>query len=310
MHEFFINKQYIATFRTYVAPEFKISDQLLRNYYSSDLSLHNEASNAIVLTTLKNLNYPQWIDYVDYIDLMLYEANISPKEGNELIVVLNLSKDLAAIAIYTLINSDYVFTNSIENLLPIQNIAFLPVPQAEYHFIVADQLLDERLGAFFIEQFIEIFLYQKDSFKSVWKKTKYMNEIYNAQWLNPSASPSEWIEVIEKNTIKFHEKHHLSISVSMHKQKLQAIKDTFPLKEDFKPLEEIVSTEFFYWSPKHRRFIMNEGTIHNGTRPVAILDDTENWLESFLGFQSRNYKVLTLDGEIFFINKQHITINK
>ncbi|WZL74595.1 hypothetical protein QBE52_07855 [Clostridiaceae bacterium 35-E11] len=308
IQEFLNHKQNIATFKAYTSPSFKISDQLLKNYYSNDTALQDEASKSIVLTTLNNLNFQQWIDYIDYIDILLYQSNISSEENNELIVVLNLSKDLAVIAIYTSLNDEYVFISSIENLLPIQSITFLPIPASSYNFIVTNQLLDERLGGFFIEEFIEIFLYQNNVFKSVWKKTKYMDEIYNAQWINPSESPSKWIEVIERNTIEFHKKPRLSISVSTHKQKLQAIKDTFPLKEDFHPLKALVVNECFYWSPKYQNFIMNEGIVQNTTKSVAILDDTENWLEYYLGFKSRNYKVLTEDQKIFYIKKQDITI--
>ncbi|QXM06222.1 hypothetical protein [Crassaminicella indica] len=307
-NEFFNNNQYITTFKTYVIPNLKISNKLLENYYSTNTTLHKKASEAILLTTLKNLKYNQWIEYADYIDLILYKSNVLPYNKDELIVVLNLSKDSSVIAIYSHVNNEYIFTNKIENVLPVQNIKFLPVPELGYNMLITDQLLDERLGAFFLEEFIEIFVYRDDHFKSVFKKAKYKEEIYNAEWVDPKASSEKWIKIIEANNITFNQKPKLNISVSINQKKFETIKKTFPAKGDFKLTEEIVTQENYYWSPKYQMFVMNEGIIKNSTTAIAIIDDTNHWLESFLGFPSNNYKILTENGKVFYLHKQFVSI--
>ncbi|QZY56520.1 hypothetical protein [Crassaminicella profunda] len=310
LNEFFNNNQYISTFKTYVVPNLKISNTLLEDYYSTNSNLHKKASESIILTTLKNLNYDQWIEYIDYIDLILYKSNVLPAHEDELIVVLNLSKDTSVIAIYSSINDEYVFTNKIENILPVQNIKFIPVSELGYNLLITDQLLDERLGAFFLEEFIEIFLYTDDNFKSVFKKTKYKDEIYNAKWINPKASPNEWIKIIENNHITFNQKPKLNIQVSISRQKFKTMKKTFPSKEDFKLIEEIITQENYYWNPKYQMFVINEGMIKNSSTSVAIIDDTNHWTESFLGFPSNNYKIITKNGKIFYLHKQFISIKQ
>lgn len=310
LNEFFNNNQYISTFKTYLVPDLKISKELLNTYYGENDTLRKESSKSIILTTLKNLKYDQWIEYADYIQLMIYQSNILPFNEDELLVVLNLSKDTSVIAIYTPVNDEYVFTNKIENILPIQNISFLPSPELGHNLIITNQLLDERLGAFFLEEFIEIFVYLDDNFKSVWKKTKYKDETYNAQWLNPKAASNEWTKIIENNQIQFDKNPNLNIAVSIKRKKLKSIKETFPLKEDFKLVEELVTQENYYWNPKYKRFIIKEGTIKTNSEPIAIIDDTNHWLESFLGFSSNNYKVITTNGKIIYMDKKLITIKQ
>ncbi|MCT4621168.1 MAG: hypothetical protein N4A62_17490 [Marinisporobacter sp.] len=309
-NQFFNNNQYISTFKTFVVPDLKISNKVLEDYYSTNNIRHKKASESIILTTLKNLKYNQWIEYIDYIDLILYKSDVLPSNGEELIAVLNLSKDTSVIAIYSSVNDEYIFTTKIENVLPIQSIKFLPVPELGYNLLITDQLLDERLGAFFLENFVEIFLYTDGTFKNVFKKTKYKEEIYNAAWINPKDSPDKWIKIMENNNITFDQNQKLSISVSINRQKFETIKKTFPSKEDFKLTEEIITQENYYWTPNYQTFIMKEGTIKNSTTSIAIVDDTNHWLESFLGFPSNNYKIITKDGKIFYLHKQFISIDQ
>ncbi|WP_053957594.1 hypothetical protein [Inediibacterium massiliense] len=307
-YQFLYQNEYVSTFKTYVIPNLKISSSLIDEYKSSEESLHKQAKESIILTTLKNLNYDQWIKYIEYMDINLYEENIIPNDENELIISLNLSKDLSVIAIYRLIGNEYVFTNKVENLVPLESIEFMPIKDLGYNLMITHQLLDERFGAFFVEQFIEIFLYLDDEFKSIFKKTKYSDEIYASKWIDKKAPSDEWIQIIENNQIDIIQKEYPVISVSIHRQKGKAIKNKFPSPSDFKPIESIVTKETYYYSSKYKNFILGEGTIQHSSKPIAIIEDTNHWIESFLGFSSNNYKVLTEQGEILFIHKDLITL--
>ncbi len=258
LFEWDISRKYISTFQYYITVPIKISQKLLQDYDSNIPSLKKSASNSIIKATLENLNYQHWQKYIDYIDLSIYKAHVLPKSEGELIVVLNLSKDLAVVSIYTLQNDLYAFSHKIEDILPIQNIQFISVPQSDYNFIITEQLLDERLGAFFEERFIEIFVYSNNTFTSAWKKTKYLNEIYNAQWVNPIESSEKWFQTIEDNQIEFKKNETVKISVSIHKQKRETFKKSVPSYKDFKPILDICTEESFYWNPKYQRFIIAE----------------------------------------------------
>ena len=260
---FLINKKYISAFQFHIHSSKKISQKILQDYYSSNPSVQKDAARFIIECTLENLNYHHWQEYIEYIDLSLYQAHVLPNSGGELIAVLNLSKDLAAIGIYTLQNDTYIFSHKIEELLPVQNLEFISVPHQDYQFIISEQRLDERFGALFEERYLEIFVYQNDSFQSIWKKIKYLNEIYNAQWMDPSESSEKWFQTIEDNQIEFIKNETIKISVSIHKQKREALKKSIPLPKDFKDVLDIRTEEIFYWNPDYQQFIIQKKTPYS-----------------------------------------------
>lgn len=144
-----------------------ISRNSLLEYHSNDTDLSFHAKNQIAKIVLDKLEYTHWNDLIEYIDTSIYQEKILPSTTSQLIIVLNLSKDLAVIAIFDKINGEYIFYSKIENLVPISNIFFYTYPSKDYKFMAIKQVLDEKLGAFVFEEFIEIFFYLDDSFVSV-----------------------------------------------------------------------------------------------------------------------------------------------
>lgn len=309
LNEFFMDLQYINTFRSYVMSQLKIPYSLIDDYNSDNIELNAKASEEIIRTTLKNIGYEHWNEYLNYIELKIYKSNVLPTPDEELIVVLNLSKDLAVIAVYSSLEEAYVYKTALKDILPIETINFLKAPEKSYNFLVTEQILDERFGAFFVDQFVEIYLYEFDHFNSVFKKSKYLQEVYNFRWINPDASSDRWLKIIENNDIRINEGSNLNIDVSIFRQKLTAIKDSMPLDTDYSPVEEIITEERYYWSPKYSHFAIFEGRKKNSTTVVAVIDDTAIWRESFLGLRSNNYQVKTIEGEVIFIDKNSITTN-
>ncbi|MBF8982028.1 hypothetical protein IZY60_00610 [Lutibacter sp. B2] len=286
------HNQYISTFKSYVITQKKISQELLTDYYSTHKNIQQKAKHSIISTTLKNLEYEKWLPYMDYIDILVYFSDVLPGNDQELIVALNLSKDVSVIAIYTKINNEYIFTNKIENLLPIQNITFIKMPELNYNSLITDQLLDERLGAFYIEEFIEIFTYVDTDFKSTWKKTKYSDEIFNLEWIDADASPKDWLKIVSKSDITFNEKVPLTIDVSTHITKFKAISTKFPSLEEFKIIDQKNEQEKFYWDSKDQNFL----PIKN-TQSSNIAQDTNNLIQTFLGLKSNTYPVLPYENQ-------------
>lgn len=306
LNQFFIDSQSISTFKSYVVSQLKIPFSVLNEYKSHDQELSKEASKEIILTTLKNLGYEHWMEYLDYIELNVYQANVTESAEKELIVTLNLSKDLAAIAVYSPINQEYVYKTAIKNILPIKKLSFLKVPNKEFNFIVTEQLLDERFGAFFIEQFLEIYLFENNCFNSVFKKSIYLEEVYSLKWIDPSADDDHWVKIIENNIIDIKENAKLSIEVSSYKKKLAATSQFIPKASEYKTVEEITTAETYYWSTKFSHFVIFEGVDENSTAEVAVLEDTSSWKENFLGLRSNNYRIKTFSGEIVFKKKNSI----
>ena len=307
LDKFFINRQYIDTFKSFANPEFKISESILEDYYSDDYLVSKNAADTIIHITLKNLGYKQWLEYISYMELKVFRDNIIPDNKDELLIVLNLSKDSAVIAVYTHIGGEYVYMRALEDILPVQNISFIEIPNENTKLLQVEQILDERLGAFFMEQFIEIFSYVDEEFKRVWKKTKVLEEIYNQQWIDPQSRDDQWIKILENNTIDILNENTINIKVIINRKKLTAVKDTVPSENDFTLVEELITEEKYYWNPKYQHFIIFEGIDQESIQSVAIINDTTLWRESYFGIESNNYVVKKADGKTVFINQSFIT---
>ena len=227
-----------------------------------------------------------------------------------MIVVLNLSKDTAVIAVYTHINDEYIYSNSIKDIVPVKSLTFIKVPEHNYSFLVTEQILDERFGAYYIDQFIEIFFYTENKFKGVWRYSKYSQEVYNLQWTDSTADGNTWIKITESNGIEFTENMNLFINTTIIRQKFMAEKDSFPSDLDFHLVEEVLTGESFYWSPKYSHFVLNEGVEKDSMMPIAIIKDTSQLKESFMGIQSNSYKVKTDNGDILYLGKEMVVMDK
>ena len=298
------------TFKSYVSPQQKITKDLFDQYTSTNETIKNKAKHTITEITLKNLNQQQWLTYIDYIDLKVYTSNVLPENGMELIVVLNLSKDQSVVGIYRPIGNEYVFSSKIENILPIETIDFMPIPDLGYNFMISHHLIDERLGGFFIERFVRIYMYSDRQFKSIWQETKYSEEIYRLQWLDPTASANHWNKITINNLIRFESTPALHIILETNQKKFSTTHEDIPSASMFKLQDLFCSIETFYWHPAYKHFVIGEGLLKSTGKPVAILTNTEHSKESFLGYLSKNYRILTSDGKIEYTSKDNLTLKK
>ncbi|MBB6219055.1 hypothetical protein HNQ80_005237 [Anaerosolibacter carboniphilus] len=310
LQQFFDNQENLMTFKSYVSPEQKLSQKLIDHYNGTDEKMKKEAKDTIVEITLKNLDQQQWLTYLDYIDLKLYTSNVLPERDLELIVSLNLSKDQAAMAIYRPLANEYIYTSKIENILPIEKIDFIPIPELGYNFIVSHQLIDERLGAFFIERFIKVYMYSDHGFKNIWQGTKFSEEIYRLQLQDPSAPEDQWAKVTVNNLIRFESKPTLHIVLETNQKKYSAFHDSLPSSSMFKLQDRFRSIETFYWHPAYQHFIIGEGLLKTTGKPIAILTDAEHSKENFSGYSLKNYRILTPDRKIEYISKDSIITTK
>ena len=308
LNTFYHDQAAVRTFRNHAARNRKLTNKTIQQYLNGSENERENARNLLIHTTLKNMNYEKWLDYQEYIDLLLYTADIMPGSGEELIIVLNLSKDLAVAAVYRSLNQEYVFIHSLENLLPVEKIEFFLIPDLGYQTLNIYQILDERLGAYILEKFVESYGWISGRWQSLWKKTVYMEEIYNQQWINPQSSRDQWIKIVEDNEIRFLQQPNPQIHVTIKRSKLTAVKKQLPMPEDFRLQERIQAHEFYHWSTRFQRYILKEGTLEECTTPVAIIQDLETSVESYLGFISKAYKVTYLNGKTGYIHKDRLSI--
>lgn len=255
---FFESPKNIATFKRYSSPTYKINKSLIKT-----LDNDSDSKKQIIDLVLNIIKYNKWQDYKDYIDIEVYYGNVIPNLSEQLILTLNLSKDLGVIAIFEEINDNYIFHSKIDNLAPIKKLTFINHPTKHKDLMLVYQILNERLGALFYENFIQIYDYDDLNFNIVWEKVILREEIYKENWLNVNASDTEWTMIIEESQIDFDYKNPLKINTITSLKKYKAQSKIAPSKNDFFLTEEISHDKIYYWSEQYNMFVLGELTGDN-----------------------------------------------
>ncbi|SDK36895.1 hypothetical protein [Natronincola ferrireducens] len=300
---FFQSPETIATFQAYTSSSHKIEKELIDLYHNEDTNIQKEAKDSIIEKALTVTGYEQWMEFIDYIDMNLYIDNILPQQSDQLILALNLSKDLAIIVIFDSIGSDYIYHNKIENILPISKIDFLSNSSQLNNMMLVYQTLDERFGSFFYEEFLQVYLFMEGKFENVWQKTLHYEEIYKEVWINPNAREDLWNRVLEETTIDFIVDDAIKINTITTLQKYTTHAKEYPDVHSFSLIHQDNYKRSYYWSDDFNTFVLGEVTKEIFLWDVALLRDMEKGRESLFGITNKNYKVITSKGEILYLSK-------
>ncbi len=288
-----------------------INDKLITEFTEGEEEIKKNAAASIIKACLQDLQYENWLDYQDYIDLKVYHGNITPGIGDELVVALNLSKDISVVCTYKKEGDIYKLHNKIENLLPIQDIKFIKVPTKHYDMIAIYQVNDERIGGFYYEKFLEIYLFTNNKFEKLLKETLYSEEIYRTKWINDTVSVDNWVKNIKKSKIHFIIDPSLMISIGVESKKYTAPgSQEIPGIAAFKLDHSDSYTYNYFWNEEFDNFSLSEETYSFMDTDVIIVDDSN--LKTYTDYSSmyNKYKVLTSSGKTIYVNKNDIIKKK
>lgn len=303
VHLFFQSESTVRAFRHFASPQFKISLDLLKQFESGTPEEKGKAEKEIITAVLKALEYDRWHDFIEYIELKHYVEIIKPNTPPQLITVLNLSKDLSVIAIYTLVGNNYVFDDKIDGLVFVEKLQFIPIEEKGFKGIVIYQIMDEKLGGFFYEKYIDIYYYLTDSLEKVWYKTLYYEEIYKENWVHPEGDQHLWNRVVEETTLDFISQQPFKINSISTLSKYQATSKKLPGLNQFSQTQSDTFQQAYQWSAAYKTFILGEVSHEVFLKRAALLEDMEMGVEVLYGFKNDNYKMMSLQGEIFYLPK-------
>ncbi|SNT09203.1 hypothetical protein SAMN05446037_10398 [Anaerovirgula multivorans] len=302
-YNFFQTPQSVATFQSYSSPSLKIDNALIKLLNSEDIDTKKEAEKEIIQTTLTAINYEKWQEFEEYIEMKLYVETVLPKDTEQLIVVLNLSKDLAVVTIFEAVANDYIFHSKIENLLPIDKIEFLSPSSHSYKMMLLYQTLDEKFGSYFFEEFLQAYLYLSNDFRNIWHKTLYYEEVYKEVWIDPQADDTLWNRVVEETMIDFIDEDPIKINTFTTLEKYITRSSEYPNTDKFALVHTNHYKRSYYWSSEFNLFILGEVTKDVFLSDTALLEDMESNREVLYGIVNSNYKVVTSKGEILYLPK-------
>ncbi|MGF7056393.1 hypothetical protein [Brassicibacter mesophilus] len=283
--------------------------KLIDNFFSNDESLKTAARKQIKEIVLKDLEYNNWIDYSDYIEMLIYPIDVYGDSNEELIIALNISKDTGVIGIYKKYNEMYVLNDKIDNLTNINNVMSIKNNKKNKAFIILDQTLDENTGAFFTDNYIQIFTKLDSGFKEVFRQSLDYSAFYYEKWTNPSHENPKWYKITERSVIdnisNDHENITLFISKTILKYKgTSNNEDNIP--SDFKLVDQKNFEIKYSWSNKYNAFIIGEGELIANKQTVGILEDTSQTVDYLLNLAGKYYKVIDKNNNVLYISEDEI----
>ncbi|KNF09376.1 hypothetical protein CLPU_3c01540 [Gottschalkia purinilytica] len=288
-----------------------LNKKVIENYFSKNEKLKKEAESIIKEVLLKDLGYKDWSNYSEYIELLVYPVDIIDTLEEDLVIGVNLSKDLGAIAIYKPYNDKYVYSHKIDNLTKIKNISFIKNESDKKSFIIVEELLDEQTGSYFIDNFTRIFTKVDNQFKEVFRQSTDYTAFLFEKWTNPSLKNPKWFKLVEKSVIDHVSEgtKDLTLFVSKNLSKYESKDtDTNLNNKQFDLVTEKNFDTIYIWKEKYKFFIMGEGKVISSNEIVGIIEDNTQTVDYLLNLGDKYYKVINRNGEIKTIKSSEIEI--
>lgn len=312
----FIGQQYYnaslvkTTFNEIILINNNISEKLVENFFSKDEKLKRDAQNKIKKIVLKDLGYDNWLDYIDYIEVKIYPADVVDNEEEDLIIALNISKDLGVIGIYKKHNDGYVYVDKIENLAYIDKVNTIKYKPKNMIFIIVDEELEENIGAFFYDKYTRIFTQRNGSYEEVFRFSTNFEGYFYEKWTKPKLKNPKWYKLIEYGTIEQITDENLDLHIKASKiiqvyESKEANVDSIP--EKFILIKEKKLELDYFWSDKYKYFIQGEG-ITKDNEVVGIIESSDQFADYYLGLSDKYYKIIDKNGKIKYINSKNLRL--
>lgn len=306
---FFINTYYktkIAntTFLNIMPSANRLTKRLVSNYFSEDKDLRISADTKIKEIILKDLEYDNWLDFLDYIELTLYPVDVLNDFNEDLIITINLSKDQGLIVIYKSIDDFYVYTSKIEDLSYVNGLSTLRRSNNGNIFIIVEEILDEKLGAFFFDQYLRVYKKENTGFTEVFRQSLDYQGYYYEKWSDPTIEKPKWYKVTEKNLVDYmlNEEGNILVNIDKTLSRYEGYSEDDSIPKNFELIDRKEIIIKYYWSDQYNYFIQGEGKIKSTEEIIGIIENSNQLADSLLGLHEPYYKVIHKNGKIEYID--------
>lgn len=288
-----------------------LNKKLVDNFFSENNSIKELSTKLIKEIVLKDLGYENWLNYIEFIEISLYPSDIIHDSVEDLIISVNLSQDQGVIGIYRLYEDRYILSKKIDNLCNIKNVSTVRVEPIKRTFIITNEVLDEMMGAYFIDNFTRIFLEIENEFVEVFRQSIDYSAYYYEKWGDPGVTDPKWYKIVENSVVDniTTEKEYIIINVSKSLSKFEALTpSSFSTPNDYKLISQNSFDNKFVWSETYNSFILSKGKITSQNIDVGVIEDTTQTVDYLLNLTGKYYKVIDKNKRISYINKDDIVI--
>ena len=303
------NSETATVFNYLIPSDDKITDSLMNDYLNGTEKIKEKATERIKIIVLKDLDYDNWLDYTQYIEMAIYPIDIDNNLTEDLIISLNITKDLGVVSIYEHIDNNFLYINKIENLTHINDISAF---QNNGNFYLSiNQTLDERIGAFFIDNYLQVFTIINDSFIEIFRQSIDYKSYFYEKWLEPSLENPNWYKITEQSSIDLtiDENENPKIYITKTISKYLGLNSTNALiPHTFELVEEKHFDLKYYKIEEYNYFIQAKGKIKSTGEIVGIIDSSKQFADSLLNLYNPYYKIIDKNDKIRYIDSNNVTI--
>ncbi|HOA79461.1 MAG TPA: hypothetical protein PKK61_00145 [Defluviitaleaceae bacterium] len=269
------------------------------------------SKNKILEIVLKDINYSQWNDKKDSIDLNINKVDLLGDSKEELMMYISFTPKKSIIAVYQEDEEgDYKYLDLVDEFFDIKDIQLISIGSKGKKLIVVREFVDQMLGAFEKGTYIRAYLWENGQFDMVLSLIEDYLAYWNEMWDNPQKLDPLWLKVEEKSTIKWENGPYPVIRVLenqfYYKSKMANIKE-LPKEDDFQLISSKEVLQTYYWNEKYQHFVLAEGKDIKTGEKVAIIEDLSLNPFQLAGFEQNQYRIKRENGKIETVPKKQIT---
>lgn len=246
-------------------------------------------------------------------DYRVYSSDITGDGTKDYVVLISFDPKNSIVAAYTPTGDTYQYLGEAGRFYQIDDISFIPIPEQNRDMIVIKESITQDLGSFESIALLKGFLYE-DGFQSVLNLPLEIDAKWNLAW-NPRSTlngENEWQRITAIADYNWNEDGTTTLDLT-NRQTFLSTGPTdmqqVPQDSSFKPIEERIVEQEYYWSDKWNNFIVDEATIKGTGEVVGVTQILSQSPYSLAGFQGDDVEIVHSDGEREYVLEDSVVLS-
>ncbi len=276
---------------------------MVQNVHSIIKPIANRTMEMIAYKTLENTGYSRWQEHWGSLDILAENVDIIAGGGDEFLVSLSLPPQGAVIACYKRDDGVFEYIGKIPGLLPVTGMSMLENYRLDNGLLIAEQVQNEMLGAFFNAHYSDVFLWQGGHFVRVLDLLTDYNAYWNESW-DGKDEDAHWLWLKQSSQVEYADKGE-TINVNYVQRLLQSTStdiEKLPRHADFITRYFRTVGEKYRWNSDWNLYILGEGIDSLTGERIALLKDYRNSISSFVrGTDFNMVKVINSNNSTYIL---------
>ena len=224
----------------------KLSEEAIKILCSEEEEGKEEAEKQLLETTLSWVGLSSWLE--EGPTYVLESGNVSPSQGEELVVAISMGKDNGMLAVYEKSVDGYEIKQVVDGLVPITDLELLQLPNKMEKAILIEEFLDEFTGGYFQVKANSIYVLGDGGIQRVWMRPIYIMELYTGT----NSDDIHWLMKIESVDMLYEPKG--TIHIEGENTIWRSISPGDFNNSQFEQIERRLISEHYVWNEGNKAF--------------------------------------------------------